>query len=307
MRSVKRKPGLSAQPSRSVALVTCAELPELDADTRRVRDSLVARGLSTTAAVWDDRSINWDAFDVVVVRSCWDYVQRRDEFLRWAQRVPNLVNSAPVLDWNTHKQYLRDLAERGVPTVPTTWLQPDETWSAPHGGQWVIKPAVSLASLDTGRYRLFDPEERRLAIAHVQRLQSADRCVMVQPYIEQIDAQGERSLVFLGGEYSHAIRKSAVLRGPDHGVDRRFLPGGGMQLRTHVPTASELALAQRVLRCVPCDLADLLYARVDLVPGADEQPLLMELELTEPQLFLHASGAAERLAALIVSRASCFT
>jgi hypothetical protein len=284
-------------------LATCAELPQLDQDTRCLLAALLARGVAARAAVWSDAAIDWSEFDLVIVRSCWDYARRREEFLRWARGVPNLANDARTLGWNTHKQYLSELAASGIPVVPTLWLRPGDSCSMPQEGEWVIKPAVSLAGLDTGRYRLYEQHDRTLAVAHAERLLTAGRSIMLQPYLKQIDRLGERSLVFLGGEFSHAVCKSALLSGPDQGLDRRFLATGGMQLREHVPSQVELALAKRVVRYASADPRDLLYARVDLVPDSDQQPLLMELELTEPQLYLTSNGAAERFATLIACRA----
>jgi hypothetical protein len=123
---------------------------------------------------------------------------------------------------------------------------------------------------------------------------------MVQPYMHGIDDDGETSLVYLGGVFSHAMRKAAVLTGPDVGVDRRFLPQGGLHLRAHRPTVQELVTADEVLAAVPASRHQLLYARVDLVSGPDGRPVLMELELTEPQLYFRdAPGAADRMAAAI--------
>jgi hypothetical protein len=293
----------SRTPAR-VALATCAELPELDADSQRLSARLVELGVSVTAAVWDDPSHDWDTFDLVVVRSCWDYVHRREQFLEWCASVTNLANPAAVLSWNTDKRYLQRLERCGVPTVPTHWLTPDQPWCPPDDGEWVIKPVVSIASLDTGRYRMADAVERRLAAAHVTRLQRAGRAVMVQPYMRAIDVEGETSLVFLGGAFSHAVSKTAALCGPDQGVDRRFLPAGGLRLREHRVTAAELAVAERALAAAPCAREDLLYARVDLIPGECSDPLLIELELTEPQLYLDRERAVERLADVIALRAA---
>jgi hypothetical protein len=259
---------------RSVALVTCRELPGLDEDTRHLFAPLAARGIRATAAVWDDTEVDWNGFDLVVVRSCWDYVSRLDKFLEWAARIPNLANPATVLAWNTHKGYLRELADRGVPIVPTRWLPPGEEWTPPEGGDWVIKPAVSLASLDAGRYRMDDRHHRRLAVEHVRRLHAREATVMVQPYLHSIDDEGETSFVYLGGVFSHAMRKAAVLTGPDEGVDRRFLPQGGLHLRAHRPTTQEIVTANQVLAAVPAARHQLLYARVDLVSGPDGCPLL---------------------------------
>ncbi len=288
-----------------VALVTCRELPQLDADTRRLIAPLAARGISATPAIWDDSDVDWTLFDLVVVRCCWDYAGRRGEFLDWAASVPHVANPLAVLAWNTHKRYLRDLAASGIPTVQTMWLEPThESSLLPETGDWVIKPAVSLASLDTGRYRMHDPEERRLAANHVRRLHADGRLVMVQPYMQTIDDQGEAALVYFGGVFSHAMRKGAVLTGPDTGIDRRFQPQGGVKLSRYRPTSKELAAAERVLAAVPCSRNELLYARVDLVTDQDGCPVLMELELTEPQLYFHdVPAAADRMAAVILAYA----
>jgi catechol 2,3-dioxygenase-like lactoylglutathione lyase family enzyme len=293
----REKPGQAAP--RRVALATCRTLPDLDEDTRRLIGPLAARGISATPAVWDDPAVDWASFDLVVIRSCWDYVQRHNDFLEWTSRVTHLANPPAVIAWNTHKTYLRTLEVRGIPIVPTTWLQPEEGWTAPETGDWIIKPAVSLASLDSGKYRMDDPAQRRLAVEHVRRLHAANRTVMLQPYMHRIDEEGETALVYLGGVFSHAMRKAAVLTGPDEGVDRRFLSRGGLQLRLHQPTARELRTAKQVLAAVPGGAGQLLYARVDLVAGVDG-PTLMELELTEPQLYFRdAAGAADRMAAAI--------
>jgi hypothetical protein len=285
-----------------VALVTCAQLPDLDSDTRVVAGSLKSHGMSVVPAAWDDPTVDWDGMDLAVVRSCWDYCDRRPEFLEWAARVPRLANPADVLAWNTDKRYLLELAAAGVPTVPTTWVDPLTSWDPPAKGEWVLKPSISLASLDTGRYRLDDEEQGRLATAHIGRLQAQGRTAMVQPYLRRIDEDGEMSLVFIGGAFSHAMRKGAVLEGPDTGVDRRFLPHGGLNLRMQEPTPAQFAVAQKALAAVAGGPARLLYARVDLVPGWDGEPLLMELELTEPQLYFGlVPEAAKRFAAAVAT------
>jgi hypothetical protein len=295
---------------REVALVTCAQLPDADADTQRLIAPLAAFGVRAQAVVWDDPTVDWAAFDLAVVRSCWDYGTRRAEFLEWANRVPCLANPAAVLAWNTDKRYLAQLDALGVNVVATTWVQPNDGWVLPDpvsgSTDWVIKPAVSLAALDTGRYDVSDHTHRRLAADHVRRLQRAGRVVMVQPYMAGVDVEGETSLVFFGGRFNHAMRKGALLDGPDRGIDRRFAPNGGLELCRRTPTAKQLDLAYRALACVPGGRECLVYARVDLVPGPDGRPRVIEVELTEPQLYLaRVPGAAERLASVIAARASC--
>jgi hypothetical protein len=193
-------------------------------------------------------------------------------------------------------------AQTAGATIPTVWLEAGQSWRAPGDEEWVIKPAVSICSLDTGRYRLDDREQRGLALAHVARPQSAGRSIMVQPYMHDIDSQGERSLVFFGGVFSHAVRKPAVLSGPEDGADRRFA-GAGAQLQVHTPMQAELAVADSALCAAPFEPADLLYARVDVL-SSSSGVVLIELELTEPQLYLGMGTAVERFAALIASRAA---
>lgn len=265
---------------------------------------LAKRSVVATPATWTDPDVQWSRYDLVVLRSPWDYADRRAEFLRWAARVPRLANPLPVVRWNTDKRYLIDLDTAGVPVVPTGWVGSGEAWHPPQYGQWVIKPAIGAGSRDTGRYRLAEADDRRLAVAHVRRLQQAGRLVMVQPYLSAVDTEGETALIYFsdgdgGLRYSHAIRKGPMLTGPDRGVDG-LAPE---QITDRTPTAAEQALAQRALAAVPGGVAQLLYARVDLIPGPDGEPVVVELELTEPSLFLAwAAGAAQRFAAAIAHR-----
>ena len=288
------------RPGGRVALVTCAKLPDLDPDDRLLLAPLAARGISAEPAVWDDPAVDWSAYDLVVLRSTWDYARRRDEFVAWAGRVPRLANPADVVRWNTDKRYLSALAAAGLPVVPTQWVDRGDAWAMPDAGEWVIKPAVGAGSLDTGRYAASDEAHRPLAVAHVARLQAAGRLVMVQPYLPAVDTDGETSLLFLGGMYSHAIRKGPMLQGPDEGVTGLYKEEA---ITPRTPSPAERAVADAVLAAVP--FTDLLYARVDLISGSDGQPLLVELELAEPSLFLGtADGAADRLAAAIARAAA---
>ncbi|NJP32438.1 ATP-grasp domain-containing protein [Micromonospora thermarum] len=295
------------QPTRGeprVALVTCAALPDLEDDDRLVVAPLAARGVTAVPVVWDDPAVDWAGYDLAVLRSPWDYMPRRDEFVAWAAAVPTLANPAEVIAWNTDKRYLDELSAAGVPTVPTAWVTPGEEWELPgEHGEYVLKPSVSAGSQDTGRYDLADPEHRDLAREHVRRLGAAGRVTMVQPYLSAVDTAGESALLFLAGPgglaFSHAIRKGAMLTGPDLGVDGLYKPEA---ITARTATAEQLAVAEKTLAAVPGGPDRLLYARVDLIPGADGSPVLVELELTEPSLFLgYADGAPERLAEAILT------
>ncbi|TDC63824.1 hypothetical protein E1258_09720 [Micromonospora sp. KC207] len=296
--------GQSTRGEPRVAVVTCAELPDLEADDRLLLAPLTGRGVAVTVAAWDDPTVDWAAYDLVVLRSPWDYALRRDEFVAWAATVPRLVNPADVVRWNTDKRYLDELSAVGVPTVPTGWVPPGQPWTPPAThGEYVIKPAVSVGSQDTGRYDLADPEHRELAAAHLRRLSDAGRLAMVQPYLTAVDTAGETGLLYLAGPdglaFSHAIRKGPILVGPDLGPDGLYK---AEEISPRTPTANQFAVAERVLAAVPGGARRLLYARVDLIPGPDGMPVLVELELTEPSLFIgYADGAPDRLAAAVVA------
>ena len=184
-----------------------------------------------------------------------------------------------------------------VAAVATSWVEPGDAWTPPTEGEWVVKPAVSAGSRDTGRYDCADADLRALAAAHVARLQSAGRLVMVQPYVASVDTYGETGLLYFGGAYSHAIRKGPMLRGPDPAVAELFVTEN---ITAREPTAAERSLAQTTLHAVPGG-PDLLYARVDLL-DAGAGPVVVEVELTEPSLFFGtAAGSAERFAAAIAA------
>lgn len=278
-----------------ILLAVAAGAVALDDDLPPLLDALRARGADAQTAVWDDPAVDWRTADLVVVRSVWDYARRRDAFLEWADRVAartRLANPAALMRWNTDKRYLAVLAHAGVPIVPTMFLQPgDGADLGPLAGlRLVVKPTVSAGSLDT---RAYDPGDHGAAAAHVHRLHGEGRAAMVQPYQEEVDTGGEAGLVFVGGAYSHAIAKDAML-----GRDAPVV--GGMfreeRITPRIPDAAEREAADRVLASLAWPAEDLLYARVDLVPGPGG-PLLLELELTEPSLFLtHGPGSADRLA-----------
>jgi glutathione synthase/RimK-type ligase-like ATP-grasp enzyme len=278
-----------------VALATCRALPGGDEDSDVLLAATGAAGLDTDWRVWDDPAVDWDSYDLVVIRSTWDYVPRRDDFAAWAASVPRLANPADVVAWNTDKTYLRELAATGLPVVPTQWLTPGAPVEWPSWPDLVVKPTVSAGSRDTARY---GPAEQDRAREHAARLLDAGRPVMVQPYLSGVDTEGESALVYVGGEYSHSLHKAAILRaGDDAETDELFRPE---EITERKATAAERDLAERTLALVPGGADRLLYARVDLLPGPDGEPVLIELELAEPSLFLsEAPGSADRFAAAI--------
>ena len=281
----------------TIALATCSLLPDGSDDVQDLIPALAAEGADAEPVVWD-ADVDWSRYDLVVIRSTWDYTERRDAFAAWAESLPRVLNSAAIVRWNTDKRYLRDIAAAGVPVVPTLW-DPDDIPS--QWPEYVIKPAVSIGAGDTARWGAGEEDAAR---AHLRSLREAGRTAMVQPYLSAVDTVGETALVFCDGEYSHAGRKAQILTA-GAGVQGwvRDDPTRG-QVTPSTATEAELEVADRALAAVPGG-EDLLYARVDLIPGPDGKPMLIELELTEPALYLRdAPGSAERFAKAIASRLS---
>jgi hypothetical protein len=282
-----------------VALATCSVVPDLDDDERLVIPALAALGVEAVPLVWDDPSAGWGEHDLVVVRSTWDYSDRRDQFLRWAASLRGVLNPLPVLTWNTDKVYLRDLAAAGIAVVPTVWIEPGspaDSISLPDGDV-VVKPAVSAGARNTLRYH---GGEEPAARSHVERLIAAGRTVMVQPYVASVDHAGETALIYLDASFSHSVRKGPLLQGDRSTDDLLWVPE---EITARDAADDELVLAQHALDAVPFDRDDLLYARVDMVRGPDGTPMVLEVELAEPSLFLaHGRHAATRLAAGIARR-----
>ncbi len=288
----------SAQSRPAIALATCSAVPDLDEDESLVIPALAARGLSAVPAVWDDSSVRWHDHELVVVRSTWDYAERRDEFLAWSASLPRVLNSCAVLEWNTDKVYLRELAARSIPVVPTVWIEPGFAMgSALPDGELVVKPAVSAGARNTSRYRGEDARDVR---GHIDRLLADGRTVMVQPYLRSVDEDGETALIYFGGSFSHAVNKAALLTVPGRATSGLWEPE---RITPRQPRADERDLAEDVLDALPWPRGDLLYARIDVVRGPEGAPLVLELELAEPSLFLGcADGAAERFADAIAAR-----
>jgi glutathione synthase/RimK-type ligase-like ATP-grasp enzyme len=300
-----------------LAFATCADLPDLDPDDRLLRDALVARGIAVDVAVWDDPTVVWASYQHVVIRSTWDYTERQTQFVDWTRRVEQtseLLNPAEVIAWNTDKTYLRDLEERGLPIVPTIWLDPDRNMSSrainsrlPAFGEFVIKPTISAGSRDTGRYDASATQQRMLAITHAKNLMAVGRKVMLERYLRAVDTAGETGLVYLDGAFSHAVRKSALLRGPFREGELDGALYRGEVIAPREPSPAERELGDRVLAALGEIFGGLerplLYARVDVIPDDDGSPVILEVEVTEPSLFLgHAAGSVDRAADAVAAR-----
>jgi O-ureido-D-serine cyclo-ligase len=301
-----------------IALVTAREALALDEDMTLLVAAMNAAGVRAETPFWDDPSVKWSRYDVALLRSTWDYVDRIDDFLAWCANCARrtlLLNSPDIVRWNTDKHYLAHLASAGVPVVPTRFVEPGmlaarELGAFLSGGgsacsvgvpgdffEFVVKPAIGAGSRDAARYRR---DESGRALEHLQRLLVAERSVLLQPYLARVDERGETALLYLGGEFSHAIRKGPLLRSGAGRVEGLFAPE---DIRPRVAEPAELSVAAAAYAAIPFPAP--AYARVDLIRDQAGAPVVLELELTEPSLFLeHADGAAERFVRHLVERAS---
>lgn len=247
-----------------VVFATCSAFPDGDPE-------LV--GLQFEWAVWNDPAVDWSAYDLVVIRSTWDYTLHVEEFLTWVHSLPRVANDADVVEWNHDKRYLGALHLAGIPTVPSRWGPCDLP-----DGRWVVKPRIGAGAR---------------GITVVEGAASIDADHFAQPYLDGIDDHGETAVVYLGGQLSHVARKRARL-----GYDKL-----DEEVEPRTPSAEEIDLADAVLDAIPFDRSELLYARVDLVQDRDGDPALLELELIEPSLFLHeGTGAPDRFTEAIDAR-----
>lgn len=279
-----------------IALATYEHEPSLAPDDQLLLRAFSALGLDAEPAVWSSDEVIWETFDAIVIRSCWDYHRRYGEFRAWierldASRLP-VFNPIRVVEWNSHKSYLVDLERRGVATVPTRIVTSGGTgaveslvreagWS-----RFVLKPAVSASGFETHALDAsFDPATLAI-VERVTRLGD----VLVQPFIEDVSAHGEYSLIYIDGQFSH----SAIKRAAKSEFRVQTEHGGSV-----TPVAVDSWLVEAGMKALKALPEMPLYARVDGVARNDEF-LLMELELIEPNLFFELRhGSAEAFASAV--------
>jgi glutathione synthase/RimK-type ligase-like ATP-grasp enzyme len=280
---------------RRIALVTCRNLPEPDPDQELLLSALRRAGVSAEMLAWDDPEADPGAYDLCVLRSCWNYYEDPDAFLGWVRETSarsRLANPVEIVRWNLDKRYLQDLERAGVQVIPTVRLrkgEPADLAAILRSRGWddvVVKPAVSAASFRTRRFRAGQSSEGQSFLERLVR----ERDAMVQRHTPGFEDPGERALVWIDGELTHAVRKSP-----------RF-EGGAEQVSEALPLSrEERALAEKAIARVE---GELLYARVDVVADADGTLLVSELELMEPSLFLLQNPPAlERFVRAIARRA----
>ena len=282
----------------SIFLVTYEDLPELTDDDQLLLAAIEAQDCKATPVCWDDPRVSWREADVTVVRSTWDYIFNSGKFTEWVKSVSAqtvLVNTKQLLLWNMHKRYLIDLQNRGISIIPTLMV---DQWTDAHralgkavaefGEQLVIKPAVSCGSHLTQLFRVSEPAGAMDAAKHLASVLTQTDA-LIQPLISEVFGEGERSLVFFDGRYSHTVPKEPFREG--------ITPTYAKEALT--PTQTEILFSKDVLNKLP---STPMYARVDILVRAS-QPLLNELELIEPELhFRLAPGSATKLSSLLIQK-----
>lgn len=285
-----------------VTLATSASMPNLYPDETGLLDALASRGLDPQVKVWNDPNVDWDTAGIVVVRSVIDYAKARTEFLDWARSVPRILNHADVLEWNTDKHYLLRLSELGLPTIGTTWLSADRGYSKhqvhsrfPSSGDFIVKPAVSSGVRDVGRYAAAEIPQRQAAIAQVMGLLREGRDVMIQRYREEVETEGERSLIFLNGILSHAVTKKPPLSPSqvttnnviEAAVSAREVSGDELRWGQEIRSIIHEYIRERIGRD-----EQLLFNRVDIVPDGEGSFMVMEVALVDADLYLDSTDEA---------------
>jgi len=275
-------------------IATCRPLPEPDVDEAILLEGLRARGVDARMAAWNDPDERWDERVPTVIRSTWDYIHDLSAFRAWIERASSaaaLWNPARVVLENLHKGYLLALERRGIAIVPTELVAAGSSTrlvDVIRARGWddvVVKPAVGAGSFGTLRFRAENHAAGEIHFASLLR----ERDVLVQPYERSVEGHGERALVWIDGEFTHAVRKS-----PRFGDDPERV-SEALAIEPDERALGEAALADH--------RGGLLYARVDVARGPDGRPRVMELELVEPSLFLCQHEAAlDRLVAALERR-----
>ena len=281
-------------PAMYLRIATCHPQPEVDPDEELLLDELRRLRVYARMAAWNDPTENWDEKEPTLLRSTWDYIHNVNAFRVWVSRVERtapLWNPKRVIKTNLHKSYLFALESRGVAIVPTELVvagsaRPLEQVLLARGwSDVVVKPAVGAGSFATRRFRA----NELAAGAEFLGAQIAERDMLVQPFLDSVDDEGERALVWIDGEFTHAVRKTPRFDGQAESVSEAL-----------AVSSEERALGDAALNWCANDL---LYARVDVARGANGKLCVMELELIEPSLFLKQNPRAlTRLAEAIVSR-----
>lgn len=276
-----------------IAIASCADLPDWEKDDQPLFDAFTKNALAYQVIAWDDKDVDWSEFDACLIRTTWDYQERFAEFTQWIEKVSKetlLLNAEPVLQWNSHKSYLRDLEQSGIDIAPSFWLlqggsydiksiMEERGWS-----KGFIKPLIGANARECCRFKVND-EGLATAQAHVDRL-TPNEDLVLQPYLKSVEEFGETSGIFFDHQFSHGTRKVPV-KG-----DYRVQDDYGAKDYPYQLNEQEQAVAGKALAWVEERFGRLLYARIDFLHGDNGEAYLNEMELIEPSLFFRHGGEA---------------
>lgn len=273
-----------------IAIASCREFPALPDDERLSLDALANAGIDAEITVWNDPETPWHRYEAVVVRTTWDYHRTPDGFLAWLASLEaagqRVLNDPSLIAWNVDKRYLADLVRAGVETVPTRFLDRgqatrlDDLRRDLESDSLVIKPTVDASGDGAWRTDRLSPADAEARLSS----ELARHHLLAQPLVESIFSAGEVSMMFFGGDFSHAVRKRAA-----DGEFRIHEERGGRTDATTVST-TWIERARRAVEALPITPA---FARVDMVEGS-AGPLLMELEVVEPELYFRFDPEAPK-------------
>lgn len=274
-----------------IAIASCKDLPEWEVDDQPLFESLKKHSIEYQVVAWD-AAIDWSQFDACLIRTTWDYQERFEEFTAWIEKVSTLTklfNPAPLLLWNSHKSYLKELEDNGIAIAPSEWLLQEnqaniaEIMQRRGWAKGFIKPLIGANARECCR---FDTTSQGLETAqeHIERLLPHEDLVL-QPYLDSVETFGETSGIFFNHEFSHGTRKIPV-KG-----DFRVQDDYGAKDIPYQLNDKEKQLAQQALEYVSSKFGQLLYARIDFLHASDGTPYLNEMELIEPSLFFRHGGA----------------
>jgi len=282
-----------------LAIASSRQFPTVHPDDVHLVATLERLGVQATVCVWNDPQVEWTAFDVVLIRTIWDYFEHYAAFRGWLDMLDRLdvitINDTKTLRWNSDKRYLLDLEREGVPIIPTHVAHGgglQHVLSSMPGRDVVIKPTVSGGAWHTVRGKTGTPACQQAIDALPKHLD-----YLAQPFVPEIASEGEWSLMFFDNTFSHA-----VLKRPTAGDYRVQEQHGGRTAPATPDDSIVHAAGKTLLATAALGYRDLAYARVDGVM-VNGQFLVMELEVIEPSLFLSGNpDAAERFAQHLVER-----
>ena len=271
-----------------LALLTCTNLPDWEQDDRFFHAVLDQASIDWTVVPWDSDT-DWSTFDVVLIRTTWDYVDRREEFLHRLKEIASqtiLFNPIEIVEWNLQKTYLKDLEDSGISIAPTVWIDRDiDLKNAMTDRGWTrgfLKPVIGACAVDTKRFTL---GETGTVQVWLNELITKGERMMLQPYLETVETDGEYSAIYFGRRLSHCVQKVPVpgdyrvqddYGASDHGIDPAEYP-------------EMMQVAETALQYLHARFSNVLVTRMDFLRMNDGRFVINEVEMIEPSLFFRHS------------------